>query len=63
MGEKTKLCRDCEHFKIVSQPIKGLEMGEAKCTKYNLVVDFIDKRKFKWLSCANRPTADMRGEE
>ena len=49
------LCRDCEHFKIRQQPIKGFDWGMAECTKYNLVVDFADKRKFKWLSCEDRP--------
>ena len=46
-----KLCKNCECFKIMQQPIRGFDWGMAKCTKYNLVVDFADKRKFKWLSC------------
>lgn len=49
------LCKDCEHFKIMQQPIKGFDWGMAECTKYNLVVDFADRRKFKWLSCEDRP--------
>lgn len=49
------LCKDCEHFKIRQQPIKGFDWGMAECTKYDLVVDFADKRKFKWLSCEDRP--------
>lgn len=49
------LCKDCEHFKIRQQPIKGFDWGMAECTKYNLVVDFADRRKFKWLSCEDRP--------
>ena len=55
-----KLCKDCEHFKIRQQPIKGFDWGLAECTKYNLVVDFADKRKFKWLSCEDRP---KKGED
>lgn len=49
------LCKDCEHFKIMQQPIKGFDWGMAECTKYDLVVDFADRRKFKWLSCEDRP--------
>ena len=37
------------------QPIKGFDWGLAECTKYDLVVDFADKRKFNWLSCDDRP--------
>ena len=57
------LCKDCEHFKIRQQPIKGFDWGMAECTKYDLVVDFADKRKFKWLSCEDRPKHGERNEE
>lgn len=57
------LCKDCEYFKIRQQPIKGFDWGMAECTKYDLVVDFADKRKFKWLSCEDRPKNGERSEE
>ena len=46
-----KLCKDCEHFKIRYMPIKGFDAGLAECTKHDLVVDFLNMRKFSWLSC------------
>ena len=49
------LCKDCEHFEIAYEPIKHWDMGLARCNKYNLVLDFLDRRKFKWLSCDDRP--------
>lgn len=56
------LCKDCKHFKIMQQPIKGFDWGMAECTKYDLVVDFADRRKFKWLSCEDRPKNTEREE-
>lgn len=41
------LCKDCEHFKITAKPMMPYDSGHAHCKKYNLYVDFIDKRKFK----------------
>ena len=49
------LCKDCEHFKITAKPMMPYDSGHAHCRKYDLYVDFIDKRKFKWLSCDDRP--------
>ena len=49
------LCKDCEHFKIIQEPLKGLDLGRAECSKFNLVTDFGDKRKFRTLSCEDRP--------
>lgn len=45
------LCKDCPHFHIDYPPLKGLDWGRASCDKYNLITDFLDKRKFKMLKC------------
>lgn len=57
------LCKDCEHFKITDKPMMPFDCGHAHCEKYDLEVPFIDKRKFKWLSCDDRPKgeSDERG--
>lgn len=48
-------CAECEHLKIVNQPLRGMyglyELGYAKCTKHNLITDFVDMRKFKKMTC------------
>lgn len=49
-----KLCKDCEHFHIVREPVKDVDFGLAECKKYNMVTDFLDHKKFKWLSCDDR---------
>ena len=54
-SEVRMLCKDCEYFKIEYQPIKGFDFGRARCTKYDVITDFRDERKFKWLSCEDRP--------
>lgn len=54
-----KLCKDCEHFKILQEPIRGFDGGIAQCTKHNLSVEFLNHRKFDWLSCVE----DKDGEE
>ena len=54
------LCKDCKYFKIDYQPIKDFDFGRASCTKHNLITDFADKRKFKWLTCIE--DEDMRGD-
>ena len=48
-----KKCRECEHFHIVQQPIKGWDFGMAKCDKYNMVVDFVSMRKVNTLECVS----------
>lgn len=49
------LCKDCKDFKIKFEPqiIGGecVDWGQAECKKHNLVVDFKNHGKFKWLSC------------
>jgi len=48
-------CKDCKYFNIKYEPqrIGGelVDWGQAECTKHNLVADFLDHRKFEWLSC------------
>lgn len=58
---KVKLCKYCKYFEVISEPIKGVDFGVAKCNKYNLYVDFITHKKFTWLSCSNRPQAESEG--
>ena len=45
------LCKDCEYFKILQEPISHFDCGIAICEKHNLSVDFLSHGKFKWLSC------------
>lgn len=45
------LCKDCQYFKILQEPIRHFDGGIAICEKYNLSVDFMNHGKFKWLSC------------
>lgn len=51
-------CKDCHHFKIICNPIKhGTEIwdfGRAKCEKYDLIVDFANKRKLNKLECLEK---------
>ena len=47
------LCKDCEHFHIRYEPLKGVDFGKAEGKKYGLVTPFLDHRKFKWLSCVD----------
>jgi hypothetical protein len=48
------LCKDCPHFKITMEPILGVDFGRAECKKHNIVTEFLDRRKFKWLSCVEK---------
>ena len=45
------LCKDCEYFKILQEPIRGFDGGIARCEKHNLSVEFLNHSKFEWLSC------------
>jgi len=55
------LCKDCPHFHILYPSLKGVDFGRAKCDKHDLIVDFLGKRKFKWLSCVeNERRTDER---
>lgn len=44
-------CIDCEHFKIDFPPIKNFDSGQARCEKYDLVVDYMSKRTLNNLEC------------
>ena len=46
------LCKDCPFFRIKLEPVKGVDFGRAVCEKHNLITEFIDRRKFNWLECA-----------
>lgn len=52
------LCKDCPHFHIDYPPIKGADFGRASCDKYDLITDFLDKRKFKTLKCVEEEASD-----
>lgn len=51
----TKLCKDCEFFKIKEMPFKvggyPYDFGHAVCEKHNLITDFVTMSKFDYLSC------------
>ena len=53
----SKLCKDCEYFKISYEPQRIgrqlVDWGQAKCEKYNLVTDFRSHSKFNTLTCNN----------
>lgn len=44
-------CNQCEHFKILFPPMGKYDSGQAKCGKYDLVVDFFSKQKLNRLTC------------
>lgn len=44
-------CKDCEHFHICYEPIKGSDTGMAECRKHDLVVDFLSHKKLERLEC------------
>lgn len=47
------LCKDCEHFKFISEPF-GYEWGEAKCLKYNVSKDFKNHGQLEELKCIGK---------
>lgn len=53
-----RLCKDCEHFEIISEPYKYIgyhtECGEAHCKKHDLYVDYLSRKKFEWLCCVEK---------
>lgn len=48
-------CKQCKYFKILYEPLRSkgiiLDLGKAKCEKYNLFTDFASHDKFKRLEC------------
>ena len=53
-----KVCKDCPYFKIIINPVRAdgelFELGQARCEKYNMLVDFADHRKLNKLECVKR---------
>lgn len=51
-------CDKCEHFKILYEPIRGtsgvIDMGRARCSKYDLIKDFSNHGQFKYLQCPDK---------
>ena len=51
-------CWDCPHFKIKYEPYKVghtiWDLGQAKCEKHDLVVDFASHRYLKTLECVEK---------
>ena len=50
-----KVCKDCPSFKIIMNPVRVggelMELGQARCEKYDMIVDFADHRKLNKLEC------------
>lgn len=46
-----KVCEGCEYLKVLYKPMMPYELGRAECTKYKLITDFINMRKFGKLKC------------
>lgn len=44
-------CKDCEHFKILCEPMMPWELGVAQRDNYGMVTEFIDYRKINRLTC------------
>lgn len=45
-------CKDCEHFKIIQEPLhyrKGIyfDLGKARCTKHDIYADYTQIGKLK----------------
>lgn len=47
-------CKDCEHFHIRYEPVKGVDTGLAECRKHDLVVDFLNHKKLERLECVEQ---------
>lgn len=57
-------CCDCEHFKILQEPIRAggggyWDFGRAKCMKHNLVVDFPNHGKLRKLECVEEVKPEL----
>ena len=52
---ENRLCKDCEHFKILYEPIRTngriWDFGRAICDKHDLITDFANHKKFDHLYC------------
>lgn len=51
-------CEQCEHFKIMYEPLRGtgglIDMGRVHCEKYDLIKDFSHHGQFKYLICPDK---------
>ena len=62
-------CDKCVYFKILYEPLRDTgelwDMGRAKCDKHNLITDFTNHGKFKWLdTCEDyEPHREVRDKE
>lgn len=49
------LCKNCEHLKILYEPLKDKgvmwDLGRATCTKHDLITDFANHTKLNKLKC------------
>lgn len=52
-------CKECEFFKITSQPMMPYDSGHALCKKYNLVCDFNSQRKINRLICVKESDPEL----
>lgn len=52
------LCKECERFEILCEPMKDVDFGHAVCKKHKLVTDFLSHKKFEWLSCIEEERKD-----
>lgn len=53
-----KKCTECEHFRIICQPMQHYEAGQAVCKKHNLITDFFSKRKLNKMTCIEKGGAE-----
>lgn len=56
-------CVDCPNFQIQYEPIgKGSDIwdfGRAKCNKYDLIVDYPNKRRLNKLECVEETNHEL----
>lgn len=46
-------CKECPHFKITAEPWPKVDFGQAYCEKFDMVAQFLDRRKLNKLECVN----------
>lgn len=51
-----KFCKNCDYFRVISEPF-GYEWGQARCDKYNRIVDFKNNGKINRLTCIAEDTS------
>ena len=54
-------CDKCSYFKILYEPLRDtgglIDMGRARCEKYDLIKDFSNHGQFKRLICPDKAKA------